>query len=395
MSDIAPKTARPGKGRQAIVHIGMPKTGTTSIQNWLTNNTEALAQSGLHYGRVPLKGLPYHHSQIEYAICSAAEIDRLFPDGHVRSVYKIGDLAAQADFAKRFSQGLDHWLDKTGATKVVISSEHIGASTHNTKQAEGLDRWLRRHFDEVSYVVYFRRQEDWILSLYSQTLRFGNCQTMDEFITERKAKNYNDIVNIWEKAVGKERLTVRLMERDVMKNGDLYEDFAEIIGTDPSKFTLPERLNEAFSVEAAELLRQFNVKIAEAKLKGRLDGFIWNVVNLLGKESAKGHKLRLSPDQVELIRKTNAASNERLRASRFPERATLFEQPPLAVTADAYNTPDAIEMARLGAEIADAVRAGKIGARSLRNAPPEARRTMMQRVFGKAQRNVKTKLGLT
>ena len=47
--------------RQIYLHIGFPKTGTTSIQTWLTEHAAALAAHGVLYPAIGRDGQEYQY----------------------------------------------------------------------------------------------------------------------------------------------------------------------------------------------------------------------------------------------------------------------------------------------------------------------------------------------
>jgi hypothetical protein len=312
---------------KAYLHIGMPKTGTTSIQGWLALNAKGLAKQGIAYDRLNLQESGSQTAaHTELTLCQYAEMGELTRIARIRRLFGAVDLDRQKDVAERYARKLGDAVSARDEPIMVLSSEVIGSSSKTLGEARAIIRWLKRIFDDVHVIVYFRRQEDWLLSHYSQSLRSGLKRNLAPFIRDQAAQDYDALASLWAEAAGPDRLHVRLMEADAMKNRDLLADFAEVIGVNPDGFGRPDIQNQGMSVETAEFLRILNRRLQPVHEGegARSNPLMHNVQNFLNSLSAEGTKLRLSASQVGMVRKANAASNARLRAAYFPDRAELF-----------------------------------------------------------------------
>ena len=348
---------------RAIVHIGMPKTGTTSIQTWLDLNRTALAARGIAYDRLALDDVPAQPpSQVEVGLCGLTEAGLLVNNSEVRRAYALTSLADQAafcaEFEPRFARSV-RAAEDAGAQAYVISSEHIESWTERAEEVAGLDRFLGRYFAEVTYIVYIRRQEDWLLSYYTQALRRGDGLSLAQYIERWKACGFAGRLDVWARALGRERLSVRLMERDALVGGDLLEDFARALGTNSAALRRPYRRNTAMSAIAAEFLLLLNRATPPFVDEGRRRNPLVNgVAARLTALSARGPKLALSPEQAQAIRDANAADNARIRDAWFPDRPALFAEKPLPEGPAPEPTP--VEMGWIGLEMLFAARLGEL-----------------------------------
>ena len=346
---------------RAVFHLGLPKTGTTSIQQFLKANAEALSARGVAYEYVPSDLAPNQISQVELGFPQFARLGEPIPDPAIRGHYRIQDLDAQRAAGEAYERRFAEAVQARTEPLYLMSSEHVGAWTRTPAHAAALDDFLSAHFDDVRYVMYVRRQEDWVLSNYSQALRRGGHKTLGEFIRGFPGTGYMERLKAWLEVVGHDRFTLRLLEPDKLAGGDLVSDFARAVGFDPDGLPRPPRENESLSAAAAEFLR-----VANATLPLRVDGgrrrnpLMQGVQDRLTRWYADQPKLRLNAEQVARIRARNAEENAWICRTFFPGRAELFPpKPPREGEPDAGPTPE--EVARVGIDLFAAIRSGDMG----------------------------------
>jgi hypothetical protein len=153
----------PASGSRTIcVHIGTHKTGTTSIQAFLAGNRERLRAHGLY---VPKAGTIHARS------------------GH-------HNLAWQLRGDPRFDPAcgtLDDLLAELGDVaepNAVISSEDFEYCAERPQALAELERALRAAGWEPRYLVLFRRQRDYAVSLHAELIRHGFTASFARFVAE-------------------------------------------------------------------------------------------------------------------------------------------------------------------------------------------------------------------
>ncbi|MEL6959094.1 MAG: hypothetical protein AAGL89_09115 [Pseudomonadota bacterium] len=337
---------------KAIVHLGMPKTGTTTLQSWLYLNRKALAVRGIGYDRMAYRRRDQRSAHTELSFCARDRVGLLQMDRGLRIKHQIFDLGQQRSFVMKYEPVFARSLRRMAAPQVILSSEYLGAGLQSEEEAKALDDWLSQFFDDIRYVIYFRRQEDLVLSSYQQRLKSGHVGDFDSFLHKHAVHNYAQIADRWVSAVGRDKLDVRLFERDWLVDADIIADFSNAIGLDEI-LDRPASQNESLSLAAQELLHAVNRKIPHKSEDGKRHNPVYaKVRDHIVDMADSGPARTLTGEQIDQVRSLNQRHNEDLRAAFFPQREELFAPRPAK-----GSDPEAIDhkeqVARAAAELAN------------------------------------------
>jgi len=222
-----------------VLHIGLKKSGSSSIQSFLMANQDALRAMSIDFAATGRKQRKAHHNFAHEAM------------GNAKFDAAQGTLAnlAQASTDRRMA-------------RVMISSEMFEGcdAVAVAKIKAGLGDVGR----DFRIVLIIRDLLDLIPSSYAQKIRFGmNVFDFDTFFDERMRQSrvdYFETASRWGDVFGWERLRVRPLDTRYLKNGDLIDDFLDAAGVDlldPRIGALerPGLVNAAASWKTLEALR--------------------------------------------------------------------------------------------------------------------------------------------
>ena len=288
--------------RRAIIHIGTPKTGTTSIQEYLALNRDEMQRLGFAYPRAP--GQRTH----ETLAIAVAEVART---GSMTSL----------DLLRKNLEAEIAALSSTVHT-VIFSSEHLSAKIASDEDARRLRRFLDSWFESYRIVLYIRRQDERAVSGYSTLLRQGlNVESVLRHSKLRRL-DYLPILERYGAAFGQDALAPRLFVRDAFKDGDLLTDFREVAGLPELPNMPPKALNPSFSAAAQEFMRRLNAARGRDEEHDKIPIRVRDI--LFARYPGTGRR----PSRKEALEYYGAfsESNEKIRAAWFPDRATLFPE---------------------------------------------------------------------
>jgi hypothetical protein len=313
------------------LHIGVAKTGTTSIQAYCAHHARALRAHGTLY---PAGSSRRNHSDVAIAIASPADTSDL------RAHAGVGETGVPA-FGAHVFETLKAQIRRVRPEVVLLSSEHLSSRLDDA----GLER-LRARLgdlsDDIRVLVYLRRQDDALLSLYSTFVKAGGVGDLASLADRVRWLDYAWLLDRWGAAFGQDRLTVRLFPPE---GGSLIDDFCAASALP----RLPEpkhgRLNQALDRRSTELLLRLNTRLPALR-DGKINPDRGEIVQFLERRPGGPQPVMPAAERRRLLSRFEPG-NESVRARYFPDRATLFADVPVdhAAPPPELTVEDALDLA--------------------------------------------------
>lgn len=305
---------------RAIIHIGLEKTGTTSIQSLLTLNKPAFEKAGIFVSSTQHAGNNFYLALASY---TSYRGDSLLRDQGFKNLDDILRFRAKQVAALKSEVAL---AKRSGADRFVLSSEHFQSRLKLSEDIETFHELLRdAGLSEFEIVVYLRDPLKIALSHHGMAIKKG--VHVDEATLKPDNRRVIQILNFkgslssWIRVFGKDALNVRLYPEGKPPTA-LLSDFLQVVGyTQPlENLQVPGRENRNLSSEALAILNQLN---AESDLVKRL----WSDRKLFKRleEFAGGKGLVANPELQAEYSQFFATSNQWVREEFFAEREFLFE----------------------------------------------------------------------
>lgn len=244
------------KRKNIFIHIGTPKTASTAIQKFCIINKKTLKNIGINYPDQAIKAMNYLAFSIldnvpEYVHKIPADVNELYKS---ISFYSGSNLISSEAFF------------------VCSSSRYLG---------EELPFRLKLLLPEncsVKIIIYLRRQDAFISSIYSQYVKLHAhdrfyTDSIHEFIKEYESYlNYFEILQNWANVFGKENIIVRIFEKQQLRNGCIFSDFMDAIDLElTNEFILPEEdINPSIGIDEVEFKRIVNLLTIDKEVKIKL-----------------------------------------------------------------------------------------------------------------------------
>ncbi|HNQ42500.1 MAG TPA: hypothetical protein PKL22_10415 [Saprospiraceae bacterium] len=221
-----------------FLHIGMPKTGSSALQQFFFLNRLHLLSKGLYYPLTGLDGWAHHY----------------FPASITGR-----NLNTDIPFKEYFNQiAGEH--DFVPGIPVLLSSEAF--FNFRAKDMRQLQKELKGI--NVKIIIYLRRQDHWIQSAYNQTVKSHRHRITYSIKKYTENKHFNNLdyaqtLKQWENLFGFENIIVKVYEKQQMPQG-VFQNFMDIFDIIiDNTYKIPNgAVNPSLSPFALVLLRTMN-----------------------------------------------------------------------------------------------------------------------------------------
>jgi hypothetical protein len=234
------------RGR-AFIHIGTEKTGTKTLQQFLTTNSARLKSLGFMYPSNAEK--PYFYDVGHFPIAAyllEEEVD-FISEEKKRTLPLVFD-----------SLSKDIGSAENNEENIILSCEHFSSRLQSVKQLARLRAALGAR--EITIICYVREQSELTLSSYSTFVRTGNRDrlSIESVVPDNIYFNPLKILELWSSEFGADNVLVRPYSRQHLVGADIRRDFCEIIGVDEQGMLFLEDLNTSLDASQLEALRFVN-----------------------------------------------------------------------------------------------------------------------------------------
>lgn len=306
------------------LHIGTPKTGTTAIQNFLSDNNEILNKYGICY---PDFGFRYPKIGVLRNAHFLLTAD--FDENGQKSSQQPG---------KDYESGLDMIADLAKTyDKIIISDEAIwrgSSGRDNFWPKLKYDLWKRSL--DIKIIVYLRRQDLWMPSFWGQKIKTGSVLHFQEYLQFMDETDYPtdyfQYMEMLSSIFGEESLIIRVYEKGQYKGEKqtLISDFLDIFGLPlGDEFYIRQDLyNLSLKGNYAEIRRILNILPDFYETDHILKRSIWDTQKLNPEPDLADNYTWNSPDEQRAYLAAFADSNEQLaRKYLHREDGILFYEP--------------------------------------------------------------------
>jgi hypothetical protein len=244
------------------IHIGTPKTGTTSIQEFLYTNRELLLREGYIYcsnlgetNNVDLALAALHPDELDW---DAGKLEKLGYNG----------LSGRQEFfdivVSKLSANVDRYIGLPANKRSILASSELFWMLNSEYHFESLKKLLNLcSIDLVNIYVYIRSQPSYLLSSLSTMVRDGwiTPSLETEWLKSNRFRhlNYHERLMIWRQNFPAANIHVQLFEEC---KKDLVGSFLRLLKLESINAPKNIIMNEGLSSLGLEVMARINLILA-------------------------------------------------------------------------------------------------------------------------------------
>lgn len=236
-----------------FLHIGTPKTGSTSIQNYLILNKKKLLDSNYYF-----YGYEDNHGNF-------ASLAYLFSDhkniSYIETNHKLDTYQKKSSYRENVKKEFLAVIEDFPNHNFIISSEQLFMICDDELALKNLYEFLKPLFDNIKIIVYLRRQLEYVLSGISTEINtsylYGYNQGLKNVLSSKKLSSpkgskdlyYMNSLKYFIKYFGKHNIHLEYYDKNNNGSGELFNSFNSYLDiTNTSNYIKPERRNISSSL---------------------------------------------------------------------------------------------------------------------------------------------------
>lgn len=220
--------------RKCIIHFGIHKTGTTSIQQALFSKLWSTDAAYLHIGS------PY----------ITRDLTAAFSSNPTRHAPDLGIVDAKR--RESIQEALRKAIAGLAYDRLVISAECL--SEFNPAEIGEFIDFLRSQNLSLEAVAYIREWRSWYESIFQQTSKYG---TWHSEMFPLRFSSYRSAIEAFDALLGKQNVHLFKYDKERFPQGCVVRDFFNRFDLgDPGD--IERELNQGISLDAVKFLRAFH-----------------------------------------------------------------------------------------------------------------------------------------
>lgn len=264
--------------RRCILHIGMHKTGSSSIQESL----KSLSSKDFRYAR--LLRTPNHSGAIINAFSEASR--------HQRS-NSTHPVHGHLDLSNRIRTRFSKQLERAKTDTLIVSGE--GITKLSLEELNSLKKFISRYVPEVVVACYVRSPKSFMESAIQQRIKAG----LNAFDFDACYPAYRDRFEKFDYVFEPKNVHFWAFKPKALKDNCVVTDFCAHFGLNIPPENIV-RVNESLSLDALSLLYSYHKHTLNSSGLIKLDPASYTLL-LRQLAQLSGAKLKLSSDLVSTV----------------------------------------------------------------------------------------------
>ncbi|MDC7235048.1 MAG: hypothetical protein PQJ58_17580 [Spirochaetales bacterium] len=242
------------KIKHLYIHIGKPKTGTTTLQNTLFNNRDYFISNDIYYPG----DLPVNHGH---------SFSPVFMDDPTKFIIFKRKGLSDFEINELCDKYKDAWIKEfeiCTCNNFIICGENLFNA--EKKSIEKMKNFLDEYFDRITIVLYVREFASFLTSFIQQLIKAGVFSVPIEEKALSLIDNHTSVlyykygIENWSSVFSDSEMIIKPFIREKLIKENIVDDFLNIIssGIDLGCLTTTNK-NESLGFTSLKILEQYNI----------------------------------------------------------------------------------------------------------------------------------------
>ncbi len=292
------------------LHIGLPKTGTSSIQSFLFHNREELATSGLFYPIIEANTKEQNTSCANIRQILYKDMDK---NKGIDPVFHGKNTLSMDLYKERFDK---YFLNQIQGHDTILFSEEIMSGLPSSHYFVSM---LKDYGYEVKVIAYVRPAAEWVAARWSEEVLNGVAYPLEKYVEVIPCLEEVKRLIFFSSFIGEENVIVKPYESCQWKNSSLIADFLDIFSINlSSEHKIVEPLHKTAGRNTTEIMR----------LMGHLGGLSISkqnkLLNLMKNQITEDRKIVETLSDNEIFEITNKVNLYYNRLAEMKDKKCFF-----------------------------------------------------------------------
>lgn len=246
--------------RKLALHIGLPKTGSSTIQTFLHSQQGEISKQSIE---IPTCLGPYSHYKLALMFYSTShKSDFLAKNNHLQTIEE------RLRFRAQWEAILKEELESKPTQQWIISSEFLQHCLQDEHEITSLSEMLRQYFNEINLLLYVRNPIRAAISMMSTEVKMGKPKFEIESPSYyRNLCNHQQTITAWQNAFQPDHFKISDFDSQ-QKHGTLLQDFCKHTGISwRDSFGHTRRSNQSLSLDGLQIMTSLNRQMRASKTK--------------------------------------------------------------------------------------------------------------------------------
>ena len=301
-----------------IIHIGMPKTGSTTIQEYLKENKEQLYEKG--YFIPSFYGSGVNSWPLTFNFMNENKFQKKCKRlDHLNLSIKLTQDNLKVFYEKQFSDYKDNHSGKI----LLTSSEDYFGELKSFNEVSKFKYFLSKFFNQVEIILYIRNPLSKAISCLSEDVKKGKIRNQIFKGENMSIYSYKRLILNWLECFPKANFKLALFQTEDLICNDLISDFLVKIGLFSSYSPFKKKVkNKSLNFKSILILSEINKKISA---EGRNLIAKKNLIDLLDTIYLKEPKYHVSSEVCRDYENFFLEEDEWLRENFFREKCKIWD----------------------------------------------------------------------